>query len=74
MLTQIFGNTTNLWLVIGVLWSIPWKGVALWKSARLGHKKWFIVLLVVNTFAILEIVYIFFIAKKYQVVEVNENK
>ena len=69
-----FSNTTNILILLAVLWSIPWKGVALWKSARLSHKKWFIALLIVNTFGILEIIYIFWVAKKYQVVEVGEEK
>ena len=72
MLNDFF-TPMNTWLLIGVLWSIPWKGVALWKAARLSHKKWFIVLLIVNTFAILEIIYIFFIATKYQVIETTEE-
>lgn len=58
---------------IGIIWSIPWKGVALWKAARLSHKKWFIALLILNTFAILEIIYIFFVAKKYMVIEEKEE-
>lgn len=53
------------WLILLlVLWTVPWKGIALWKSARNGHLIWFIVLLVVNTLAILEIVYIFGFSKK----------
>lgn len=63
-----------LWIILlSLAWSLPWKGVALWKSAILGHKKWFVVLLVVNSFAILEIIYIFFVAKKYTV-EIEESK
>jgi len=51
--------------VLGLLlWTLPWKGVALWKAARNSQKKWFVVLLVVNTLALLEIVYIFFFSKK----------
>lgn len=56
--------TQTLLIVIAVLWSLPWKGWALWKSARNSQRIWFIVLLVVNTLAILEIVYIFFFQKK----------
>jgi len=41
------------------LWTIPWKAVALWKSARNNSLAWFIVLMVVNTLGILEILYIF---------------
>lgn len=46
------------------LWALCWKGVALWKSARHGQKKWFIALLILNTFSILEIIYIFYFQKK----------
>lgn len=53
-----------LLLLILVLWTIPWRGVALWKAARNSHKKWFIILLIVNTLAILEIIYIFAFSKK----------
>ncbi len=45
-------------LVIGV-WSLVWKGLALWKAARKPHKIWFIVLLIANTIGILEILYIY---------------
>ncbi len=51
-------------LIILALWTLPWKGVALWKAARLGQKVWFIVLLILNTLAILEILYIFVFSKK----------
>ena len=46
-------------IIVLVIWSTPWKGMALWKSARRSHIGWFIVLLVVNTLAILDILYIF---------------
>ncbi len=52
------------WLIILSIWSIPWKGVALWRSARNGQIGWFIVILIVNTLSILEILYIFFFSKK----------
>lgn len=48
---------------ISLIWSIPWKGVALWKAARLNQKVWFVILMLVNTFGLLEIVYIFFLSK-----------
>jgi len=54
----------QLILLLSALWVLPWKGVALWKAAGNGHKKWFIVILILNTLAILEIVYIFFFSKK----------
>ena len=56
---QIFPNLP-IWLIVTILiWSLAWKGLALWKSARLQSKAWFIVLLIVNTMGILEILYIF---------------
>lgn len=58
------------WLTLLVLfWALPWKGVALWKAARNEHKWWFIALLVINTMAILEIIYIFFFSKKKGLME-----
>jgi len=57
--------TNNSWvLFLMFLWVIPWKGVALWKSARNQHQWWFIALLLINTLAILDILYIFFFSKK----------
>jgi len=49
--------------VILVIWSLIWKGLALWKAARRGDTPWYIALLIVNTMGILEIVYYFFIGK-----------
>lgn len=51
-------------LILAAIWTIPWKGVALWKAARNGHKVWFVALLILNTLAILEIIYIFAFSKK----------
>ena len=47
-------------------WLIIWKGIALWKSAGYKQKNWFIGILILGglTFGILEIVYLFFFAKK----------
>ena len=54
----------NIVLLVLAIWTIPWKGYALWLSAKNGQKKWFIVMLILNTIGILEIFYIFKIAKK----------
>ena len=51
------------WLYLALVWVLPWKGVALWKAAGNKQKKWFIALLIVNTLALLEIVYIFYFSK-----------
>ncbi|MDD4351616.1 MAG: DUF5652 family protein [Candidatus Gracilibacteria bacterium] len=64
MLTETFSNTTWILITLAVLWSIPWKAVALWQAARNSHKGWFIALLIINTVGILEIIYIFGFSKK----------
>lgn len=46
-----------------MLWSLFWKGLALWHSSQRKQGWWFIILLIVNTIGILEIVYLFAIAK-----------
>ncbi|OGG41567.1 hypothetical protein A3A21_02205 [Candidatus Jorgensenbacteria bacterium RIFCSPLOWO2_01_FULL_45_25b] len=51
-------------LIVALLWSLPWKGYALWKAAKKEDKWWFIPLLVVNTFGLLEIAYIFYFSEK----------
>ncbi len=48
---------------LATLWTLPWKGVALWKASKNGHKGWFIAILVLNTLAILDIIYILFFSK-----------
>ena len=53
--------------ILLLIWSIIWKGLALWKAARLSNKWWFLALLVVNTLGILEIIYIYFVARNYTV-------
>jgi methionyl-tRNA synthetase len=45
------------------IWSIVWKGLALWRAARSGQRNWFIAMLVINLLGILEIVYLLFFAK-----------
>jgi hypothetical protein len=50
-------------LLLIAIWTLPWKGVALWRAARNRHLKWFIAMLLLNTLALVEIVYIFFFSK-----------
>lgn len=54
-------------VALAIIWSLVWKGLALWKAAGLRHKYWFIAIFVINTLGILEIIYYFFVAKKYKV-------
>lgn len=69
------GNILPAWLAailpIIIIWSLVWKGIALWKAARNNDLVWYIILLIVNTIGILEIIYIFAFAKnkKNKVIE-----
>lgn len=62
MTPDFFLSSPFLFLILA--WTLPWKGIALWKAANNRQKGWFIALLIVNTLAILEIIYIFYFAKK----------
>ncbi len=50
-------------IAILIVWTLVWKGLALYKAARAGDKWWFIIMLVVNTAGILELIYYFFVNK-----------
>ena len=41
-----------------LIWSLFWKGLALWQAACRRQLSWFIILLAVNTVGLLEIAYI----------------
>jgi hypothetical protein len=62
-MSQLLNQNLATVLILAAIWVLPWKGVALWKAARNNSKPWFIILLVINTLAVLEIIYIFFIDK-----------
>jgi len=60
-------NQWIVWLIMG--WTLPWKGAALWRAGRNNQLKWFIALFVINTLAVLEILYIFYFSRKKKLVE-----
>lgn len=49
-------------LAVVVLWSLFWKGLALWHAARRGDAWWFVTILIINTAGLLEIIYLFAIS------------
>ncbi len=72
MFTQDYGWGPGIASVIHVfvplilalaLWTIFWKGLALWHSGRRGQSWWFVIMLIVNTIGLLEIIYLFGVAK-----------
>ena len=60
--SSLLGINPTLLLFIAV-WSLIWKGLALWKSATLRSKVWFVVILIFNTIGILPILYLFVFSK-----------
>ena len=63
-----------MWVMFLLLvWTLPGKGWALWLAAKRGDKGWFIVLLILNTLAVLEIIYIFAIAKRKDSTDANRQ-
>lgn len=70
-----FSSEYDIYIILAALWTLPWKGWALWKAANRREKGWFIALLIINTLGILEIFYIFFFGKenKAGTAEVNRE-
>lgn len=65
----------NSWVILLlILWVLPWKAVALWKAVKNNQKGWFVALLLLNTLAILEILYIFVFSKKKVKENISEDK
>jgi len=58
-------------IIIIMVWSLVWKGKALWQAARRGEKAWFVVFLLVNTAGILEILYLYVFEKDKKEEKIN---
>jgi len=65
------GITIVLGFFLVIVWSLAWKGMALWKAAQQKNLKWFIALLFINTLGILEILYIYVFSKKQSLKDTN---
>lgn len=63
---QELANSHPYLLALALIWMMVWKGFALWRSAERGEKIWFMAILIMNTLGLLEIIYLFFIAKPKQ--------
>jgi hypothetical protein len=46
-------------LFLLIVWTLIWKGMALWRAAQKGSKIWFVAILLINTLGILEILYLY---------------
>ena len=60
-----FVNSLFFYLVL--IWSLVWKSLALWKSARNKHLVWFIFILIINSIGILSIIYLIIYRKKKKI-------
>jgi hypothetical protein len=57
------GTEVLIILTLLMLWTLPWKGWAMWRAVMRGEKGWFIAFLILNTFAILELIYLFIVTR-----------
>ena len=74
-LNYIFNNPKlQLIFIVVSIWSLIWKGIALWRSAKNNQRNWFIALLLINSFGILEIIYLFYFNKPKKPQNVGENE
>ena len=66
MASDLWGISPDMALgmltIIGI-WSLIWKGFALWRAAGKRQLVWFIVFLIINTAGVLEILYLFVLSK-----------
>jgi len=66
---------SNMWQMVPLLlWSLTWKGIALWYAAKRDEKVWFGVLLILNTMGIVEILYLVFRVKLFSKKQVMAKK
>lgn len=64
VIQQLLADPVLLGIVVA--WSLFWKGLALWRSARMNQLAWFSALLIINTVGIFEIIYLFVTRKRYK--------
>ena len=46
-----------------LIWSMFWKALALWRASKGNQRYWFVAILLLNTFGIIEIIYLLKFAK-----------
>lgn len=72
MTEAFYQNSWLIWIVL--IWSIFWKGMALWKAAQRRDKWWFIAILILNTLGILDIFYLYVYVRLIDQKKAAENK
>lgn len=61
---QFLAEYGKVVILLLMLWTLPWKGVSMWRAARNGHKVWFVALLLINSLAVVDIIYIVWFSRK----------
>ena len=61
-------------LLVLSLWTLLWKGLGLWFSAKNKQKGWFIAILILNTLGILPIIYLIWIKPSEPALTVVKHK
>ncbi len=51
-------------IVLASIWSIVWKGIALWHASKNEQKSWYVVILILNTLGLLPIIYLIWFKPK----------
>ena len=70
------GNWDSIWtsvFFVLAIWTLYWKYRALWLAAKKDSRRWFIILLIINTIGILEILYVYVFSKKPDLSKHNED-
>lgn len=52
------------WMIPLLIWTMFWKGMAMWHAAQRKSLPWFVILLIVNSFGLLEIGYLIWLKTK----------
>jgi hypothetical protein len=69
-----FQGLNPFYLFLILVWSLIWKGYALWRASKNDQKYWFIVILIFNTIGFLEIIYLLFFQKKQKLFPILKKK
>jgi len=55
---MMFDMGVPLWVYPILVWTMIWKGIGAWQSARKGQMIWFVAFFIFNTVGILPIIYL----------------
>lgn len=59
-----FDKGNKLLVILAIVWTLLWKVYSVWTASKKNDKKWFVALVILNTLGILDMIYVFGVAKK----------